>query len=465
MKPIVKNGVAILQPQGFLDGNNTPSFLTMEDMHFIETLKVDIFVVSLKKVIFFNKNGLDTFIKLFTSLRKLNQNRVFGFCDVDLQKFNAIKKFYEDDLSFSIFQSSEIAYLFASNYKNESKTVLVYSEDKSQRSAIAIELFNNGHNPIIAQSKEEFEEKRLKSGTYDIIVNLIYLGQFGQKIATRVTGNAIVYTVSGFLDNETSSVFNIEYHNNSLNIGFRLFVFDASEVISMNIHALNFLSKLSSAAAEYNATIVIVGMSFEKTPLSFKDTLQDAGLMFFEQIDDILKNKELLDELGAGSSANIKNKRVLNKQHIVELPKFIDASIGTIEMMTNAKATKKSAELTLLKVGDKKDKLASSIGYYGDMDGMVVLVFPREIAKKASKLLIGEESDEIEVLLDILAELVNIAGGKIKTLLSNENISVSITLPRTYKDVDDLMLVIGDRKGALVELEFNNDTFLFFLTR
>jgi CheY-specific phosphatase CheX len=257
----------------------------------------------------------------------------------------------------------------------------------------------------------------------------------------------------------------MDYHNNSLNVGFRLFIFDAYKVISMNVHALNFFSKLSSAAAEYNATICFVGMKFDKTPESFKNTLEDAGVLFYNQMDDILQNKELLSELGASSASNIKHKRALNKETILELPKFIDATVATLEMMTNAKAIKEHAEVSTITIKDKKDKIASSIGYYGALDGMVILVFPKNIAKKACELLIGESTEDIEMILDTLAELVNIVGGKIKTLLADENISVNITLPRTYQDVDSLMEVVGDRKGVQVDLLFNDDKFLFFLTR
>jgi CheY-specific phosphatase CheX len=233
----------------------------------------------------------------------------------------------------------------------------------------------------------------------------------------------------------------------------------------MNIHALNFFSRLASSAAEYNASICFVGMKFDKTPEAFKETMEDAGILFYNQMDDILQNKELLKELGASSSSNIKNKRVINKETILELPKFIDATVATLEMMTNAKATKEALNIRTLAIADKKDKIASSIGYYGDIDGMVILVFPKEIAKKACELLIGESTDDLEMILDTLAELVNIVGGKIKTLLSDENISVNITLPRTYQDIDSLMEVVEGRKGVQVDLLFNDDKFLFFLTR
>ena len=464
MRAVVKNGVGVFHPQGFLDGNAGSAFLSIEDIESTIKYNADMILVSLQKVIFFNRNGLDTFVKMFHKVRAAN-HIIVGFCDYDKKKYDTIMKFYKDDITFSLFKTQEIATLFAASFNKESKNVLLYSEDKSQRTAMAIELHDNGHNPVVAQTKEEFDKKASNIVAYDVIIEDTFLGQMGQSVATRVTGNAIIYTLSSFLDAEIGNTFNIAYHNNSLNVGFRLFIFDAYKVVSMNVHALNFFSKLSSSAAEYNATICFVGMTFEKTPISFKETLEDAGIMFFDQMDDILGNKELLRELGASSAASVKNKRVLNKQIVTETPNFIDATVATIEMMTNSEAKKEAVKVDKLTIDEKEGKIASSIGFYGDIDGMIILVFPVEIAKKACELLIGEETDDNELILDTLAELVNIVGGKVKTLLGDEDISVDITLPRTYQEIDALLEVAQDKKGVQVDLNFNNDKFLFFLTR
>ena len=464
MRAVVKNGIGVFHPQGFLDGNAAISLLSVEDIDATTKLNVDMVLVSLKRVIFFNRNGLDAFVKMFKKVRS-EKHIVVGFCDYDTKKYQAMKGFYKEGLNFSLFQTLEIAELFSTSFKNQQKNVLLYSSDKSQRAAMAIELHDNGHNPIIAQSQEEFDEKSQAEGSYDIIISNTYLGQMGQSVATRVTGNAIIYTVTSFLDAEIGNTFNIAYHNNSLHVGFRLFIFDAYKVVSMNIHALNFFSKLASSAAEFNATICFVGLTFDKTPKEFKETMEDAGIMFFEQMDDILQNKELLNELGASSAAATKNKRALTKQVVTELPNFIDAAVATIEMMTNAQAVKESAKVDKITIADKENKIASSIGFYGDLDGMVILVFPLAIAKKACELLIGEATDDKDMILDTLAELVNIVGGKIKTLLADENHSVDITLPRTYPDIDSLLEVTQERNAVEVNLNFSNDKFVFFLTR
>ena len=464
MKPVTKNGVALFSPQGFLDANNSSAFLTKEEITSTAKLKVDMVLISLKKVIFFNRNGLEIFMHLFSEVRK-DRNVIVGFCDYDERKFNAIKKFYSGNMEFPLFKSIKIAYLFSSSFSDNNKNVLIYSDDKSQKTAMAIELHNNGHNPIITQTLEEFEEKKIHSDSYDYVIDLTYLGQMGQMIASRVSGNAIIYTVSDYLDAEITNTFNIQYHKNSLNVGFRLFIFDASKVISMNVHGLNFFTMLSNSAAEYNATICIVSLNFENTPEVFRENLEDAGMMFFDQMEDILGNQDLLKELGASSAAHIKYKRVINKKTIIELPRFINAAVETIEMMTNSKAVKEAVEVNKIDISDDGDKIASSIGYYGDMDGIVILVFPTEIAKKACELLIGEKTDDKEMILDTLAELVNVVGGKIKTLLSNDNIMVDTTLPRTYQDIESLLEIVKDKKGVQVDLSFDDNKFLFFLTR
>ncbi|MFZ3052929.1 MAG: chemotaxis protein CheX, partial [Sulfuricurvum sp.] len=114
MRAVVRGRIAVFHLQGFLDGNNAPSFLTIDDIRATEALNVDMLLVSLKKVIFFNKNGLDTFVRLLTNIR-IQKHIVVGFCDYDHSKFKAINAFYGNELSFSLFKSEKIAELFVSS--------------------------------------------------------------------------------------------------------------------------------------------------------------------------------------------------------------------------------------------------------------------------------------------------------------------------------------------------------------
>ncbi len=466
MRAVVKNGIGVFHPQGFLDGTTAPALLTIEDVKVTKALNVNMMLVSLKKIVYFNKNGLDIFVKLLESLHE-KSGIIVGLCDYDDKKYASIQKFYSVDMNFSLFKTEKIASLFAPSMQEntEKKSILVWHEDPSQRSSLAIELFDRGHTPVMCQSKTEFLQKKSQADIYDEIIFNTYLGQLGSKIATRVTGNAIIYTIADFLDAQIVHSFDMTYHTSSLNVGFTLFIFDAYKVVSMNIHGVNFFSKLAVAAAEFGANICIVGMSFQKTPQSFKNELEDAGLIFFENMDDILKDKELLKELGGSGGATKNTKRALNKVLVNELPRFINATVNTMEMMTNSKAQKQEVKVDLLSIVETEGKIASSIGFYGALSGLVILVFPISIAKKACELLLGEQTDNIEDILDTLAEFVNIIAGRVKSLLGEHNIRVDITLPRTYEHIGDLLSTVEGRKGVQVNLGFENESFTFFLTR
>lgn len=464
MRAIVKGQLGIFTPQGFLDGNNAPALFTIEDIKATQALNVKMLLVSLKKVVFFNKNGLHSILNVLLKFR--NQKHIsIGFCDYDTNKYQTILAFYKGELNFSLFRSQKIAELFVTSMKEESKNVLIYHDDPSQRSSMAIELFEHGHNPIVAQSQKEFLEKKQTKDQYYAIVEDSFLGLFGGQVATRVTGNAIIYTLGTYLDAEIGNSFDITYHTNSLLVGFRLFIFDAHKVVSMNVHALNFFTRLATSAAEYNANICFVGLTFEKTPIKFKEDMEDAGIIFFDTLDDILLDKEMLDSLGASSAALTQNKRSINKNIITKLPLFIDATVSTMQMMTNSEATKESANLQTLQPNIKGDAYASSIGFYGDLDGMIVLIFPEGIAQKSCEILLGESTSDKELILDSLAEFVNIIGGRVKTILSESHTKVDITLPRTYEKVSNILEVIEGKKGVQVDMKFAGDNFIFFLTR
>ncbi len=465
MRAIVKNRIAVFCPQGFLDGNNAPYFITLDDIQHTYKLNVDMILISLKRVAFFNVNGMEILGDILYDFRKKMKVMV-GFCDLDKNKYDTILKFNKNDINFSLFKTLELAYLFAPSTKEQPpKTLLVWSEDTSQRNSLAIDLFERGHNPVVAQNKVDFEAKR-KDKRFDAVIENTYLGFYGHKIATRVAGNAIIYTVKGFLDGEIANNFDINYHKNSLNVNFKLFIFDATQVVSMNIHALNFFTKLATSSAEYDATICLVGLDFIKTPPAYKDEMEDAGILFFDLLGDILKNRDLMQELTGGAGGKMQSQRTLTKVLVNNLPSFIDATVSSFEMMTNTKATKTSAAITTLNVETKDNLFCSSIGFYGDIDGIVMLIFPVEIAHKACTLLLGEDNPDDSDTMDTIAEFVNIIGGRVKAILyDNENLHVNITLPRTYTNVQTLLDLTEGRKGVQVDMSLGDQSFTFFLTR
>ncbi|WP_434658501.1 hypothetical protein [Sulfurimonas sp. NW9] len=57
MRAVIREGIGVFHPQGFLDGSSGSSFLSIEDIDATLKSNASMILVSLKKVIFFNRNG------------------------------------------------------------------------------------------------------------------------------------------------------------------------------------------------------------------------------------------------------------------------------------------------------------------------------------------------------------------------------------------------------------------------
>lgn len=464
MRPVIKKQkVAYFSPQGFLDGINASSLITMQDIQGLEGSRVTMVLVSLKKVVFFNKNGINIILDSLAKIQKTLKATI-GFCDLNAKQYDAFFKFFEGDITFSLFKNLDVAMIFAGIHDSAQKdeNVLIYNEDPTQRSLQAIEIYDRGFNPVVVQTLDDFSARAEEKEKYVAIVERTYLGLMSNRIAAKTRGNCVIYYLKGFLDGSVTEQFDVIYHQNCLKVGFQLFMFDATRVSSLNIHAANFFSRLSTAGAEYGALIAIVGLDLDKTPKAFVEELEDAGIMFFENEADFFSDEMVRSMSGGGASVK-KGRHKLTKPLVAALPTLVSGTMDTLQMMTNMVAFKESMNIQPFEV-EGEDLMASSIAFYGDLEGMITLVMPREMVKKSCALLIGEESDDEEVLSDALSELVNIVAGKSKTKLQEEGKMINITLPRSYTGIDDLAATLEGVQGVQVNFSFEDYPFTFYLS-
>lgn len=464
MRPVIKKQkIAFFSPQGFLDGNNASQLITVQDMQALKSSNVSMVLVSMKKVIFFNKNGISIVLDALTKMHK-EMKVIIGFCDYNRKQYDAFFKFFEGDVSFSLFKTLDIAMLFTggNEAKGEEESVLIYNDDATQRSMQAIEIFDRGYNPVVVQTLDDFTARAEDKEKFVEIVDRTYLGLMGNRIAAKTRGNCVIYYLKGFLDGSVTEQFDVMYHQNSLKVGFQLFMFDATRVSSLNIHAANFFSKLSTAGAEHGALIAIVGLDMERTPRAFVDELEDAGIMFFENETDFFTD-EIVQSMSGGGAAVKKEKHKLTKPVVARLPVLVSSTMDTLQMMTSMMALKEDMKIQPFEPRGN-DLMASSIAFYGDIEGMVTLVMPREMVQKSCTLLIGEESDDTNVLADALSELVNIVVGKSKTQLQEQGVNINITLPRSYVSIDDLHATLEGIHGVQVNFSFEDYPFTFYLS-
>jgi CheY-specific phosphatase CheX len=178
---------------------------------------------------------------------------------------------------------------------------------------------------------------------------------------------------------------------------------------------------------------------------------------------ELFDDSEMMKEAHESSSVAKKSSGI-TKRLISTLPTIIESAVKTIEVLSGYNAVKKFIKIQELNLENDKDLLSASIGFYGDIDGILILIFEKSIAKESCKILLEEDSSE-EDLVDALGEFTHIIGGKISQQLHKKGIKVDITMPRTFENVKDVMQSQKNSRGAQVNLNVDGRDLTLFLTR
>jgi len=377
LKPNIKQKVAIFLPTGFLDGENAKSIITPLDVEALLKEKLEGAFISLKKVVLFNKRGISTLIDSLKVIRE-EYGSTIGFCDYDEKKYKIMHKMFAGELNFSLFDSYEIATLFLGvNLKEKSeKKIIIFNDDEEQKNELATELYERGFKPTISKSRNEFLTKRKE---FDFIIeNSFFVNQENQT-PVYIKDNVVIYTLKSFVDSNFAKLFDNTYYKNLLRVGFRIFLFDATKVSSINIHGAEFITKLSTAGAEYDVNFVICGLNNRNVTKNIRHDLEDSGLLIYSNLKDLFEDKEILKE--AKIPAHIlKKNTVITKKIVSILPLFIDSSVNTIEVLSGFKANKSSIALQVLKLDKKEQSIGVMIGFYGDLNCVLVMIFEKSVA-------------------------------------------------------------------------------------
>jgi len=463
LRPTVKNKIALISPQGFLDSGNVNTVLNIDDIEYILKSDLNAVFISLKSIVFFNASAIQTLSTVFIKNIMAKKHINVGFCDYDKRKYDLLLKYLDGEPKIILLESSGLVSLFFGSASHESQRVLVWNDNTVRKSMILYKLLEKGCVGVAANSKEEFLSA--EDNEYDYKVENCYLGGSGDNIQHYTKSNMVVYVFSSFLDSEITDTFDTVSHRNYLRTGFKVYALDCSFVVGINTHAINFLSRLAVSGAEYNATFVIVGFDEAKIGSMVKKELEQSGVLFRKNLNDVFEDEALIKASMFNTPTKNTSKKSLTKQTIKSLSSLVDSTIHTIEVMTKLKSEKLSLKLTKLDLLDVKEEfVATSIGFYGHIEGVVVLIFQKDIARKACAILSGTENIKDIDMLDFIGELINITMGKAKTVLSSKNLIIKMTLPKTFANISEIRSSFESKDGVLVDFLFENQKFMFFLT-
>ena len=457
-----KNGAVIIKPQGFLDGNNVNLIITMADKNQFMQKKISSIEIVFSNVLSINLNAARFLNDIFEYFYKHN---------IECFIVNPNKSVREiflrlTDRYFNVLEDEKVAKVFCSeNDGNFNENIYIYTDDLENKNMILYYLIKKGYSPIVLNSKEELEQKKQENPTAIFIQNSI-VSKLSNRVTSFTKDNMIFFYLDGFLDANFTNNFDIEYFRRSLLIGFKVFVFDCEHVKSLNIHAVRFLAKLAVESAEFGALLCIIGLDTKEINKKMLIDMEDAGYIFFKDMEEFNKSEEVKEALENTEVTTTKHKRAITKDTISFLPYFINATIESIEMMTGIRADKEKPGIKELSFDYTNNKyIASSVGFYGDTDGMLVLVFSENLTKRVSKILLGEEMQTQEELNDVVGEFANIIVGNVKSELAKQSKRIDLTLPRVFKNIEDLVSLVKEKKGAEVKFYFEGEEFYFFLTR
>lgn len=456
MAGVVKSflkGVAYFRPQGFLDANAVSQIITPLDMRNIELKNIKFVSIDMKKIIATNIAAMKFLNDIFEMLYKKN---------VECSIFNLNKNIYElsvrlESRFFNIYENEEIEKVFTSEEKINKPIYLCGIKNEENRNMIIYNLVKKGYTPIVINSEDEIKEE-------GIVIKKSIISKFAKRVSAIVKNNIVYFYLDGFLDNQLVDAFDIEYFRRSLLVGFRVFVFDMNNVKGLNVHGVRFLSKLGVEAAEYGALLAIVGLNSSNVQKKLLEDLEVVGFVFFATEGDLLNSKEL-KEAQENMSAVFKKGKKITKDFVQILPYFVNSTITTIELLTGIKATKEQPAIREVNIDlDNTKYIASSIGFYGDVDGLLVLIFADSLTKKVSEILLGEVVKD-EELNDIVSEFANIIVGNVKSEFQKVEIEIDLTLPKVFQDLQELNSLVEKRNGIEVKFYFEGEEFYFYLIR
>jgi CheY-specific phosphatase CheX/anti-anti-sigma regulatory factor len=457
-----KKGAVLVKPQGFLDGNNVVLTITPSDIKVFKQKKIKAVEVIFSNIVSINLNAARFLNDVFEHFYKddiecfiVNANKNIRHIFLNLK-----------DRFFNLIESEEVAQVFCQENEGDfDKPIYVYSEDVENKNMILYYLIKKGYSPIVLNSKEELKQKKSQNSDA-IFIEKSVVSKISNRVVSFTKDNMVFFYLDGFLDAEFTKNFDIEYFRRSLIIGFRVFVFDCEHVKSLNIHAVRYLAKLAVESAEYGALLCVVGLDTKEINEHLLIDMEDAGYLFFKDIQEFNENKEVKEALENIAVINSKKKRIITKKEINLLPYFINATIESIEMMTGIEAKKEKPNLKELSFDyEKNNYIGSSIGFYGDLDGVLILVFSENLTKRVAKILLGDVGEDKELLNDVVGEFANIIVGNVKANLSKHSIRIDLTLPKIFDDMPNLLNLVKEKKGVEVKFYFEDEEFYFFLTR
>jgi CheY-specific phosphatase CheX len=460
-EPVLVDSIAVYYPEGNIGLDEAKSYCEILEGDYgrVVDLKPTAIMISFKNIDNFEREPLLLLIDGLVTLSGKCKVE-YAICDYKTEIYKRLIEIYHD-CRISLYKNRMISTFFLGiNNVSKRNNVIVYSENYDMRMTLAEELGKNGIQVITPSNSLELERYEAKKNASTIIVKETMVDIASKYIETTLNGDIVIYGLMNEIGKNVAVLFDKEQHNIRLKDGHRIFVFDCAKVTSITIHAIDFFIELILGERKYKSIFCFCNMNEYVVDKDLKIRLRKGGAKLFATIDNILANKSVQ----AISKTAASKRSTLTKELVSKIPMVVNATVETFEMMTGGQTTKHNNQIGKLNVTDQHDCMGSIIGFNGDLDGTIALIFAKDLAQEVMLGMLGEEVEDENELVDSIGEFANIIAGRVKAMLQEEKTNVKITIPQCFIDSNDVINKIGDSQGVLINISLNEKPIYIFLT-
>lgn len=212
--------------------------------------------------------------------------------------------------------------------------------------------------------------------------------------------------------------------------------------------------ELASELSKYGYSVIRA-----KTLTEFQDKMK-------QNTHDIIITQSALNEKIC-NAVESKNKLLLSKKLIVNLPVFMDTAVETLVSFTGLQAQKSAHSIKGFDTTIDVDNICSVMHFSGDLEGYFTLVFPKSLALITLESLLGEKisDNDMDTLRDGVGEFCNIITGSIKTAFDRKDVKMLFDLPKTYNSLKATQGHIGENNGVWIDMQLADKPFYMFITK
>lgn len=463
MRPVIKHDIAIYAPDVRLEMKEAKEIcgVLISNSATIRSLALKAVYFSFEHIEQFDEGATILVAKALLAM----QNQVsiaVAFVGYNDTQFTKLKSLFPNK-SLPLFRTENMANLLLGlKIPPLNQNIIYYDADGMMQTLISRELTAKGYDVICVNSGEEFVQKRRQYLDKAVYLYDIYFDVTSNFIPVTINNGIVTYTLYKKADKNISLFFNIQAHNARLRDGYKVFIFDASETTDFNLVVIDFIMSLALNNVKFEACIAICGL---KIPLdhSKQELCARSNILFFDDMNKCINDPKIKEFANAHRATKAKTQG-LTKHLVAQLPVFVNAAIETLSSLTGGEAKRTDYKVTKYVKNNQADIMAAMITFEGDVNGIVALCFSKAIVKEASMMLLGEESQSDEELLDVISEFTNIIAGRSKALLAENDILIGISLPKAFKNEEEVEKVLEGKQGVQINLLLNDKSLVLFLT-